>query len=235
MISPHDAVPYVRLCMVYATVLAAHVAFTPPARPQKNAGKKRDSITRASAWHPVVMKSVLWILALCESCFTLAATTHLHPLLRDVLGLSSTLHPTLAPAFVVGVALVALGGAGRAACYRALGRHFTFELTLQDGHRLVTDGPYAVVRHPSYAAIVPVVLGLPLALLGPGSWAQTSGALHTPAGALAAAAWVLNLAWLPAALVARVGMEDDMLRREFGPEWTEWAHRTPYKLVPGVY
>lgn len=60
MILSQDAVPYVRLCMVYIAVLAAHVAFTPPARPQTNdgpkSGKKRDSITRASSWHPIFMK-----------------------------------------------------------------------------------------------------------------------------------------------------------------------------------
>jgi protein-S-isoprenylcysteine O-methyltransferase Ste14 len=36
-------------------------------------------------------------------------------------------------------------------------------------------------------------------------------------------------------LVARTGVEDDMLKREFGREWQAWVKETPYKLVPGVY
>lgn len=106
---------------------------------------------------------------------------------------------------------------------------------MQHGHKLVTTGPYALVRHPSYSAIVPVILSLPLVFLGSGSWAELSGFLDTISGKVAAAMWVLNLIWLPTALISRVALEDDMLRREFGREWVEWAKNTPYKLVPGLY
>lgn len=61
MMPVQDVLPLAHLCMVLAAVLAAHVAFTPPARPQREEdvqkkGNKRDSITRAARWHPIAMK-----------------------------------------------------------------------------------------------------------------------------------------------------------------------------------
>jgi protein-S-isoprenylcysteine O-methyltransferase Ste14 len=37
---------------------------------------------------------------------------------------------------------------------RALGRHMTPEIRVQEGHRLVQEGPYRYIRHPVYTAIV---------------------------------------------------------------------------------
>lgn len=36
----------------------------------------------------------------------------------------------------------------RLASYHSLGQLFTFELSIQDKHKLVTSGPYNIVRHP---------------------------------------------------------------------------------------
>ena len=63
------------------------------------------------------------------------------------------------PAILAGTLLAAAGGLVRAACYRALGPCFTFELAIRAGHRLVTRGPYARVRHPGYAALLFAVAG----------------------------------------------------------------------------
>lgn len=51
----------------------------------------------------------------------------------------------------IGMVAVWIGGAIRIACYRELGRLFTYELTIREKHRLVTSGPYSIVRHPSYS------------------------------------------------------------------------------------
>jgi len=45
-------------------------------------------------------------------------------------------------------------------CYRTLGRHFTFQLSIKRNHTLVKDGPYAVVRHPGYTGYLLMVLGM---------------------------------------------------------------------------
>jgi protein-S-isoprenylcysteine O-methyltransferase Ste14 len=30
-------------------------------------------------------------------------------------------------------------------------------------------------------------------------------------------------------------VEDEMLKKEFGKKWDEWAKKVPYRLVPGIY
>lgn len=33
----------------------------------------------------------------------------------------------------------------------------------------------------------------------------------------------------------RPGVEDDLMRKEFGKKWEEWAKVVRYRLIPGVY
>jgi protein-S-isoprenylcysteine O-methyltransferase Ste14 len=49
---------------------------------------------------------------------------------------------------VVGVVLAWSGILIRVAAKRTLGRFFVGAVLIQDDHRVVTDGPYALVRHP---------------------------------------------------------------------------------------
>lgn len=64
------------------------------------------------------------------------------------------------PAFLLGTALLGVGGFIRWKCYHALGHMFTFEMCIRKDHRLVTNGPYAVVRHPGYVGVIFMVAGL---------------------------------------------------------------------------
>ena len=41
-----------------------------------------------------------------------------------------------------------------------MGSLFTFETSIRKGHTLITSGPYAIVRHPSYAGFTLVVIGM---------------------------------------------------------------------------
>jgi len=73
---------------------------------------------------------------------------------------------------VVGFLVSLAGGLLFFAAVRALGRHMTPEIRVEQGHRLVQEGPYRYIRHPAYTAIVTgagglsvVYLSVPLALL----------------------------------------------------------------------
>ena len=44
--------------------------------------------------------------------------------------------------FILGVCLLGVGTLIRVSCYRALGRFFTFELSIKTEHTLITEGPY---------------------------------------------------------------------------------------------
>ncbi|KAJ7920435.1 hypothetical protein B0H13DRAFT_1562288, partial [Mycena leptocephala] len=54
------------------------------------------------------------------------------------------------PLLALGSGLIASGTLLRLSCYRALGKHFTFEMGIAWDHMLVTNGPYCIVRHPAY-------------------------------------------------------------------------------------
>jgi protein-S-isoprenylcysteine O-methyltransferase Ste14 len=74
---------------------------------------------------------------------------------------------------VAGAALALTGAAFAAWAKARLGRFFSPQLGVQHDHRLVTTGPYAVVRHPMYLGLIDFIIGSALffndvALLGVG-------------------------------------------------------------------
>ena len=82
------------------------------------------------------------------------------------------------------------------------------------GHRVVSTGPYAFVRHPGYAGTLVVAPALALAL-------GSMGAL-IPAAAVAAT------------FVARAAHEDRFLLSQL-PGYAEYAQRVRFRLLPGVW
>ena len=82
------------------------------------------------------------------------------------------------------------------------------------GHRVISDGPYAVVRHPMYGGTLLLIAGIPLLL---GSW------------------WGLALAPLIVLLFAvRAVMEERTLMAEL-PGYTDYATRVRYRMVPLIW
>jgi protein-S-isoprenylcysteine O-methyltransferase Ste14 len=80
-----------------------------------------------------------------------------------------------------------------------------------EGQKVVTTGPYAVVRHPMYLGVLLMFLFTPLAL---GSyWA------------------LLVFAPLPLLLIWRIQNEERMLAREL-PGYIEYRKKTRYRLIP---
>ena len=56
--------------------------------------------------------------------------------------------------------MASLSGYIRYSCYRTLGKLFTFEMNIRDGHRLITNGPHPVVRHPAYTGVILTMIGI---------------------------------------------------------------------------
>ncbi|MEU5993384.1 isoprenylcysteine carboxylmethyltransferase family protein [Spirillospora sp. NPDC047418] len=63
------------------------------------------------------------------------------------------------PWLLVPCAVFAAGVVLRRASIRALGRFYSHHVARQDGHRVVTGGPYGTVRHPAYAGMLLANLG----------------------------------------------------------------------------
>ena len=113
------------------------------------------------------------------------------------------------------VLLLVNGVALRIWAIRHLGRFFTVDVGIQQGHQLVEDGPYRFVRHPSYS-------GSLLALVGVG---------------------FLTFNWLGLFLIVtctllayalRIQVEEKAMLAQFGAQYTEYATRTK-RLIPWIY
>ena len=96
-----------------------------------------------------------------------------------------------------------------------LGKYFTVDVGIQPGHRVIQDGPYRFVRHPSYS-------GALIALAGIGC---------------------LTFNWLGLALILictslayalRIPVEEKAMLAQFGSEYEKYAARTK-RLIPGIY
>jgi len=140
------------------------------------------------------------------------------------------------PLFLVGWFFSLLGGLIRLTCYRALGNLFTFELSIRKNHRLITSGPYAIVRHPSYTGLIMTILGYSLCHLSGGSWLrECSGlSLDGTVGRVLISMWAAGGVFAISVIAGRTNKEDTMLKNEFS-DWDHWARQVPWKLIPFVY
>jgi protein-S-isoprenylcysteine O-methyltransferase Ste14 len=87
-------------------------------------------------------------------------------------------------------------------------------IQITEGQRVISTGPYAIVRHPMYAGSLPLVIGTPLAL---GSW------------------WGLAalIVFLPA-LIWRL-LDEERFLRERLHGYVEYTNKVHYRLVPYVW
>ncbi|TCD65562.1 hypothetical protein EIP91_002482 [Steccherinum ochraceum] len=140
---------------------------------------------------------------------------------------------SISPTFLFGTFLCCTGGYIRILCYQALGRFFTYELSVKNDHRLVTIGPYSVVRHPSYLGMLLMFVGtVTVHLFSPGMWWVECGMWGTAFGKVFGMLWVGSTVFYSWMLLERVPKEDLMMRKVFKEEWEKWAQKTPYAVIP---
>jgi protein-S-isoprenylcysteine O-methyltransferase Ste14 len=137
--------------------------------------------------------------------------------------------------WLVGCACLCIGPTIRYYAVREMGRLLTWELSIKKDHKLVTTGPYAIIRHPSYFGNLFMLAGTFLCHIGPGSWYREAGWLSTVGGKVVAGLWFACGSWVQVLMILRLQREDDVLRKHFPEEWEAWAKQTPYKIIPYVY
>ncbi len=112
----------------------------------------------------------------------------------------------------LGITVMAGGLALRIFSILYLGPMFTRLVQIVPGHRLITGGPYRLVRHPSYSGLLLFFLGVGITL----------------GDALA----VLALTLLPlAAILYRISVEESTLLAAFGDEYRIYMKKVR-RLVP---
>jgi protein-S-isoprenylcysteine O-methyltransferase Ste14 len=117
---------------------------------------------------------------------------------------------------VVGLIIVAIG-MGVVNWAELVNSFFSGAVRIQAdrGQRVIREGPYAIVRHPAYAA---------------GTLALVAGGLALNSLVSIIPAVVI---WLPI-LIYRTMIEDQMLREELAG-YAEYAAKVRYRLIPGVW
>lgn len=109
-----------------------------------------------------------------------------------------------------GAGLVAISAVLIAWVFRSLGLNLTDTVVVRARHTLVTWGPYARVRHPLYAALVPHVVGFTL---------LSANALVAVGGVVAAAL-----------IGRRTRIEEAKLIERYGDTYRAYARRVPRYL-----
>ncbi len=100
------------------------------------------------------------------------------------------------------------------AAVRTLGKNWSYQARLVEGHRLITAGPYGRMRHPIYSAMLGYLLATGFAV---SHWLGV----------------ILGVVFLSIGSAIRAGAEERLLRAQFGREYEEYARRVP-AILPRI-
>ena len=179
--------------LAFVAILISWVAFVitflghkqPPSPPEK----KRDSSSIVGIVFQGLSYAVLWIIR--RSWFT------------PMFG-SSKLSEIALTVFTILLATASVWFC--AAALRTLGRQWSLAARVVEGHKLVTEGPYSIVRNPIYTGMFGMLLATGLAVS------------HWIGLALAVVMFAIGT-------FIRVHSEERLLREMFGIEFDEYARR----------
>ena len=97
---------------------------------------------------------------------------------------------------------------------RHLGSNWAAEVRIGVGHQLIRTGPYGVLRHPIYTAMLGMSLGTAIA----------SSQYHA----------LVGLAILSLAYLRKTRLEEQILSQTFGSDYASYRRET-WRLVPLVF
>lgn len=96
-----------------------------------------------------------------------------------------------------------------------LGRYWSSSITLKEGHKIITTGPYRFVRHPIYTGWLAALLGAALtAGTGDAFFGITLGVV---------------------AFYIKLRREEKLLTADLGDEYRRFQQNVPAALVPFIY
>jgi protein-S-isoprenylcysteine O-methyltransferase Ste14 len=125
--------------------------------------------------------------------------------------LGTRLWPRSLIAYWIGVVVLALGLLFAVWARVHLGRNWSGEVTVKEGHELIRSGPYAYVRHPIYTGLITAVLGTAIA-----------------SSTVRAAIGVLIIA---TSFAVKLRREEAFMRETFPGEYQRYAAQVP-ALIP---
>jgi len=115
----------------------------------------------------------------------------------------------------LGVLMIASGLALRISAILTLGKFFTATARITRQQVLVENGPYALIRHPSYAGAIIVMTGVPVLLNNTVTFFST--------------VLLLTLAY-----VIRIKNEEKVLVSIFGDKYLQYSEKVK-KIIPRIW
>jgi len=164
---------------------------------RKNAAPASSSESRASRWLHLLLTSAAQLL-----------------IFFPIYGLRQRYLPASAIVTATGLTLNVMGVALAIWARRCLGRYWSGEITIKVEHRLVCSGPYKILRHPIYTALLSLYTGT----------AIVSGELHALIG------WALALL----AYLRKIRLEEANLMKAFSEDYRDYRSET-WALLPGLF
>ncbi len=119
------------------------------------------------------------------------------------------------PIGLVGLLVIVAGIVMRLTVIRSLGRFFTADVTIREGHALKQDGFYKYLRHPSYTASLISFIGFGLSL---NNWISLA----------------LIFVTMLIAFIYRIRVEEKALLGHFGETYRQYRQTTK-AIIPFVY
>ncbi|KAL4250165.1 Protein-S-isoprenylcysteine O-methyltransferase [Abortiporus biennis] len=243
-----------KIILLLINGISTHISLSPPTAPiqKKEYATSRETLfERRLQGFIFLVKTVHWMFTISSCLVTYFAYQASNPTIgRDNQSqvVLSYLYGNLSPASLSSTSKI-------------LSSMFTLELTIQPKHKLITQGPYAYVRHPSYTGMYLTILGTNLVYFTPGSWiylfwlkkmsltaaSDASKIMGLGLGTSVTAVgifWVIVhfgvLVWWSMSLYTslsiyqRTFIEDAELKKLFGKTWDEYAKQVQWRLIPGI-
>ncbi|KAF8218404.1 hypothetical protein L208DRAFT_1420098 [Tricholoma matsutake] len=233
-------------CILIATV-GIHASITSPTKSTVHETAVRERQHSPRGWgrylqyampHIGKLKALHWAVGLAEIAAIVGSefsASFAKRIASTLMNNKSSDDLRLTPLSIIGMISICCGTSIRVWCYRTLKNLFTFDITIRENHRLVTTGPYGIVRHPSYTGTLMMNIGIAFWYGTHGSWLRVSGILSTIPGAAFFGGLALWLVLVMLALFERGPVEDAALKKKFGKEWEEYARKVPYLFIPGLW
>jgi len=117
--------------------------------------------------------------------------------------------------FVIGLVIMILGLALRMWAVSALGTSFRTTVETHENQKVKRDGPYRLIRHPSYSGLLLIAGGYGIAVQ---NWLSLVVAIGLPL----------------AALLYRIHVEEALLVKSLGAEYQDYQKKTK-RLIPWIW
>jgi protein-S-isoprenylcysteine O-methyltransferase Ste14 len=140
------------------------------------------------------------------------------------------------PFLILGFSLICFGAMIRYNAYTMLGNLFTFVVMIRHGHRVVKDGSYHYIRHPSYSGLIIATIGFGMLLGRPGGMIgcfDGGFAMRMMSCVWYACTWGVQPV-VVVFLLLRLPHEEAFLAKELGEEYKQYMAVTE-RLIPRVY